>query len=356
MTDVLISSDSHVDEPLELWSERLPRALRERAPRREHRPDGTYMVVEGIRPRRLSGPGEERVSEAEHARRPGGADPAARICDLDEDGIAGEVLYPTIGLFIHNIPDGALQQACARVYNDWLAEVFSQSSKRFAGVGLVSVVDLPAAEAEIERIHGLGLRGAMLPINPPATRPYNSPEYDPVWARAAALGLPISFHVGTGTDPVFERGPGGACINYVMVGLGAQKTMTYLAASGVFERHPDLHCIMVECGAGWLAWTMYMMDEAFSEHARWVHPKLRMKPGDYVRRQGHVTFGNDPAGISNLHLTGPDAILWATDYPHPEGTWPHSRAVVARLFAEVPADARRSIVGGTTARLYRFDA
>ena len=114
--------------------------------------------------------------------------------------------------------------------------------------------------------------------------------------------MPVSFHVGTGANPVTERGPGGAVINYVEVGFGAQRTLAYLAASGVLERFPALHVVMVECGAGWLAWLLERMDEAFEEHEQWVKPKLAEPPSFYVRRQGHVTFGNDAAGVVQPRL------------------------------------------------------
>jgi len=100
----------------------------------------------------------------------------------------------------------------------------------------------------------------------PADQPYNLDKYDPLWAAARAHAMPVSFHVGTGSNPVTERGPGGAVINYVEVGLGAQRTLTYLAASGVLHRFPALHVVMVECGAGWLAWALERMDEAYEEH------------------------------------------------------------------------------------------
>ena len=144
-------------------------------------------------------------------------------------------------------------------------------------------------------------------------------------------------------------------INYVEVGLGAQRNLTYLAASGVLERFPDLHVVMVECGAGWLAWVLERMDEAFEEHSSWVKPKLAAKPSDYVRRQGHVTFGNDGSGVHNRDFTGVEPLLWASDYPHPEGTWPHTRETIGRIFAGVGASDRAAIVGGTAASLYGFE-
>ena len=129
-----------------------------------------------------------------------------------------------------------------------------------------------------------------------------------------------------------------------------------LAASGVLERFPELHVVMVECGAGWLSWLLERMDEAFEEHAQWVNPKLAEPPSSYVRRQGHVTFGNDAAGVVNRSFTGVEALLWASDYPHPEGTWPHTRETLDRIFNDVSATERRTITYETTAALYGLEA
>ena len=354
---MIISADSHVVEPFDLWQRGLPPAMRERAPRIEEQDGRWVFVVEGIPPRKMGGTGGATNGDGdEHAERmrSGGWDPDQRVVDLDEDGVWGEVLYPTIALFGFMIPDQELRQACARVYNDWLGETFAPDP-RFAAAALIPVQDIDFAVSEIERAASLGLRSAMLPISPPDDRRYNDAAYDPIWAAAAAHGFPVSFHVGTGANPVTERGPGGAVINYVEVGLGAPRTLAYLAASGVLERHPELHVVMVECGAGWLAWLMERMDEAFEEHAGWVKPKLAEPPSFYVRRQGHVTFGNDASGVENRAFTGVEPLLWASDYPHPEGTWPHTRETLARIFGHVSDAEREAITGGTTQSLYRFE-
>ena len=357
MTTLVNSADSHVVEPLDLWVQRLPEHLRARAPRIEEVDGGWLFLVEGSPPRRMGPPsdGADRQEKKATGFRAGGSDPDLRAKDLDEDGVWGEVLYPTIALFAFTIPDPELRWATARAYNDWLAETFA-ASKRFAGAALIPVQEPDESVREIERVARLGLRSVMLPMQAPAEGPYNSDRYDPVWAAAKAHGMPVSFHVGTGANPVTERGAGGAVINYVEVGLGAQRTLAYLATSGVLERFPDLHVVMVECGAGWLSWLLERMDEAFEEHEQWVKPKLAERPSFYVRRQGHVTFGNDAAGVVNRDFTGVEPLLWASDYPHPEGTWPHTQETLGRIFATVDPAERHRITYETTARLYGLEA
>ena len=164
----------------------------------------------------------------------------------------------------------------------------------------------------------------------------------------------MSFHVGTGANPVTERGAGGAVINYVEVGLGAQRTLAYLAASGVLERFPELHVVMVECGAGWLSWLLERMDEAFEEHDQWVKPKLAEPPSFYVRRQGHVTFGNDAAGRRQPRLHRRRAAAVGVRLPAPRGhVAAHAGDAWSGSSPPWNRRERRRITCGTTARLVR---
>jgi predicted TIM-barrel fold metal-dependent hydrolase len=124
--------------------------------------------------------------------------------------------------------------------------------------------------------------------------------------------------------------------------------------SGVLERFPRLQFVTVETGSAWLAWIMTSMDEIFEKHRMWATPRLAERPSDYVRRQGHVTFQNDPVGVHNRVFTGVDALLWGSDYPHPEGTWPHSRTAVEAQTQGVPEGEKRKMLGETAARLFGF--
>src|SRR5260370_12691992 len=211
MTANLVNSaDSHVVEPLDLGVQRLPTNLRERAPRIAEVDGEMRLLVEGMGPRRRGGGGntaaEQRDREREESQhfRSGGWDPDQRVVDLDEDGVWGEVLWPTIALFGFMIPDPELRWASGRAYNDWLAETFARQSSRFAGAAMIAVQEIVSAVAEIERVAGLGLRSVMLPMNAPDGQPYNSSAYDPIWAAAQGHGMPVSFHAATAPNPLTE--------------------------------------------------------------------------------------------------------------------------------------------------------
>ena len=365
----LISADNHVTEPAGLWQEHLPAALRDRGPRITVA-DGWYvMAIEGMRDRRLARvePRAARDGADDHDPeradagaqagrvRPGDADATRRLADMASDGVIAEVIYPTVGLFVDMIPDPELQLACAQVYNDWLADTFLHRPDVFVPAALVPVRDIASAAAELGRVAGLGFKTAMIPTSTPDGMAYNQPDYDRLWATAADTGMPLSLHTGTGALPQSERGPGGAVINYAKVGLRSADTLCYFAASGVLARFPALRLVFVETGAGWLAYCCERMDEAYEEHEQWVTPRLDALPSEYVKRQCAVTLGADRAPLLTREITGIEPLLWASDYPHPEGTFPESQAVVARIFAGLDEAEVQAVVCDNAARLYGID-
>ncbi len=283
-----------------------------------------------------------------------GDDVEKRLAALDQDGVHAEVLYPQLAFFCaFEIRNVALQVGVCSIYNDWLSETFVQHP-RFAGVGLLPVLDLTCALAELDRLPGLGMRSAMIPCHSDDL-PYNEPHWEPLWERAADLGVSLAFHVGTGRKQQPAHGAGAAVVNYVVTLASAMETTSYLCASGVLERHPNLRVGMVECGSGWLAWTLDAMDDAYREHAVWVRPKLEALPSEYFRRQGFVTFQRDAVGLANVEHTGARCLLWGSDHPHPEGTFPHSQRVVAEQFAGTPKEIADAVLWRNAAELYGFD-
>ncbi len=353
----LISADNHVFEPVTLWQERLPPTFRARGPRVETRGEWIVMAIEGMPDRKLTrvdGDVGGASGSGGHGPRfgAGASDLGQRLRDMALDGVVAEVIYPTFGLFIDMIPAADLQMACAQVYNDWLAESFLARPDVFIPAAVVPVRDVASATAELARVAELGFKAAMIPTSPPDGLPYNRPEYYALWEIASSAGMPLSLHTGTGALPQFERGPGGAVINYTRVGLLSAETLCYFSASGALERFPRLRLVFVETGAGWFAYCCERMDEAFEEHEQWVKPKLAAPPSHYARTQCYVTLGADRAPLLTREITGVEPLLWASDYPHPEGTFPHSQEVVARIFAGVPEEEMQAIVGGNAGRLY----
>jgi predicted TIM-barrel fold metal-dependent hydrolase len=343
-----ISSDSHVTEPIELYMERVAAAYRDRAPVIRERDGWRTLHIEGLAPRKLM-----RAEELAQAT-VGDWDPEDRIRDQEADGVAAEVIFPTFALqACFASDDPRLQLELCRAYNEWAADVFARSHRLLA-VGLVPMLDIDDGIAEARRLAALGFRALFLPARVEA-RPYNDPAYDRFWGVAEELGLPLTFHPGTGHEPRVARGPGGAVINYL---LGAQldgpMVMLALAAGGALDRFPGLRVVTVETGAAWLAWVMSQADAIYADHEKWAHPKLSLKPSELIRRQCHATFMYDPVAVNNRGTTGVETLMWGNDYPHPEGTWPNSQQVCAEQFTGVPDDEVLAIVGGTAARVFGF--
>jgi predicted TIM-barrel fold metal-dependent hydrolase len=130
--------------------------------------------------------------------------------------------------------------------------------------------------------------------------------------------------------------------------------VTYMISSGALERHPNLNMAVVETGAGWLAWLLHVLDEQVTKKHMWIRPRLALKPSEYFKRQGYVTFSDDPMALRNIEFTGTDCLMWGSDYPHDEGTFPHSREVIDRTFAGLSHADRTKIVHDNAAKLYGF--
>jgi len=374
---MLISADSHVNEPGDLWVERIDKAFRDRAPRVvDNLPDrqpGSYLVLEGIAPIHLTqglGAGKKpedlpqffQQTTYKDARR-GGWDPAERLTDMDLDGVEAEVIYTTLGFRQFWFQDAALQQACFRAYNDWLAEYCAYAPKRLAGLALISLYDIEAAGRELRRCRQMGLKGAMIWASPPEEQPYSDPLYEPFWAAAQDLNMPLSLHAITGMGPESQsRRAMGREIQrldrYLRAATGAdevKRSLTVFIFSGVLERFPGLKLVSAENNVGWLPYVVQAWDRAY-ETSRYMDPSpLKLKPSEYFHRQVYATYIDDPVGVADRHQIGIDNIMWSSDYPHTASTWPHSQDIVARDFKDVPAEEKWKIVRDNVTKLYELD-
>jgi predicted TIM-barrel fold metal-dependent hydrolase len=368
---LVLSSDSHVFEPPDLWTTRIDAAYRDRAPRMR-RVDGVdQLVIEDGRflsgiglisnagarfeaPETISGSGRfEDVHQ-------GGYDPDQHLRDMRLDGIAGEVLYPSQGLFYFKVPDPGLTSAIFRAYNDWLAEFCSADPARLKGIAMVNLDDVAEGVRELERAARLGFAGAMIAEYPLEDRRYDQPEYEPLWAAAEALEMPLSLHTATRRQGKI-RGAGERTLR----DASSRSTKAFYPAlslcdmifSGVFERHPRLTLAIVEFELSWAPHILASMDYTYRErHEEAIHRfKGDMRPSDFFHRNVVLSFQEDAVGIRLRDTIGVDNMMWGSDYPHSESTFPRSRQILAEILAGVPEDEQARIVGGNTARVYRFD-
>jgi predicted TIM-barrel fold metal-dependent hydrolase len=349
-----ISSDSHVDEPHDLWFERMDADMRDQAPRRikTNDDDGGWTLVLDGNQIGWSGLSAEDAAAKEEAR-VAAASPETRIRMMRRDGLNGEIIYPTIGLYIYGIHDPRVGQAACTIYNDWILDRLGGSS-RVKVAAMIPTWSVDQAVAEIERLAGdPSVGGLLLPLV--GTPEWNMPDWEPLWSVIAETGKPAVMHQGSGHDMIFYRGWGSPTANLLTTQSMAPRATALLACSGILERHPRLHVVLVEVNAGWMAWANSTLDEYYQAHSGWAKPKLPELPSHYIRRQIHATFQDDPVAIHNIALTGTDCLLWGNDYPHPESTYPNSDEVLADLFRNVSEDDATAIVGGNAAKLFGFD-
>ena len=369
---LVLSSDSHVFEPPDLWTTRIDAAYRDRAPRMR-RVDGVdQLVIEDGRflsgiglisnagarfeaPETISGSG--RFEDVHR----GGYDPGQHLRDMRLDGVAGEVLYPSQGLFYFKVPDPGLTSAIFRAYNDWLADFCSADPARLKGIAMVNLDDVSEGVRELERAARRGFGGAMIAEYPLEDRRYDHPEYEPFWAAAAALEMPLSLHTATRRQGKI-RGAGERTLR----DASSRSTKAFYPAlsmcdmifSGVFERHPRLTLAIVEFELSWAPHILTSMDYTYRErHEEAIHRfKDGMRPSDFFHRNVVLSFQEDAIGIRLRDAIGVDNMMWGSDYPHSESTFPRSRQILTEILAGVPEDEQARIVGGNTARVYRFDA
>jgi predicted TIM-barrel fold metal-dependent hydrolase len=373
----VLSADSHMVEPADLWVDRLDRRFKERAPRAVTKPDqpGAFFVAEGLQSFPIAGlaaigrDGEEyarHMSTGYEAVRPSEWDPVERIKDQEIDGVEAEVLYTSLGMPLFGLKDSELQRACFRVYNDWLAEFCSHDPQRLIGIPLISLENVELAVAELERCRKRNLRGAMIRGSAPEDLPYSSAIYDPFWQTASDLQMPLSLHIVTGgaKSQVWQivghiaksekDTPGISQIGrYQFYLADIQVTLYTLVVSGVLERFPRLKIVSAENDTGWIPHFMYRLDHGYKKY--WANAKIRkleMAPSDYIRRQVYATFQDDPIGPATWSFFGEDNYMWASDFPHGDCTWPNSRKVIASDFAGAPEAVTGKIVFDNAVKLY----
>jgi predicted TIM-barrel fold metal-dependent hydrolase len=369
--ELIISSDSHVFEPPDLWTERIDTTFRARAPRIQRVGDVDHLVVEDQQT--IAGIGlisnagarfdaPETISD--HGRfedvHTGGYDPQQHLEDMQIDGVAGEILYPSQGLFYYKVADSQLMSAIFRTYNDWLAEFCQTDPDRLKGIAMINLDDVQDGIQELQRTARMGFAGAMITEYPPEDRRYDRPEYEPFWAAAQDLDMPLSLHTATR-----RQGLNSGMTQRTLHDASRRATKVFLPATsmcdmifaGVFERYPNLKLAIVEFELAWVPHLLQTMDYTYRErHEEALYRfKGELLPSDFFHRNVFLSFQEDAVGIRLRDLIGVENIMWGSDYPHSESTFPRSREILDRILYGVPADERAKIVGENTARLYHFD-
>lgn len=357
----LISGDSHVNEPPDLWTSRVAKEFVDRAPRIEAFELGDAWVLEGVSdpinfgmnacaglaPEEMTG--WKRFDEI----RRGGHDPAARLEEMDEDGVDAEVVYPTprLSQAVFANHDADFHHALVSAYNDWLSDYVGHAPARFAGNAMLPNRGVDGALAEIKRVQDRpGVRGFVMGCYPNGTLDV-TPEDDAVFGYLADAGIPLSIHVSLGqTMPSAHKS--------ALPGYGrffdAPNRIVQLIFAGVFDRFPALNLVVAEVDCGWVPYYKEQIDNNYQRLLATSDFIIKELPSVYVERNTHFTFLTDPFGIRSRYDVGVDNMLWSSDYPHISADWPYSWRTIQAEMSGVPHEEREKMLAGNAIRLYGF--
>ena len=374
--DRIISSDSHVTEPENLWWDALGHKYGDRTPRpiHEHKGFKGNFYYRGPHRGGVSRLGIDLNPETEkaaiEARELGlenaGIDPAVRVDFQKRAGVEAEVMNTTriLGM-MHGSPDLEVMQACAEVFNDWEAEFISYDPKRLIGTSFIPMHDVDWAVKELEKTVKRSLKSPLVKCVPQeGTPPYRNRIYDRFWATAQDLGAPITLHAATGKDIdalayAWCETPKEHAENareWVELFNEVQVTLANdFIFGGILDRFPDLKVICSEFEMSWIPGFMARLDQIVDVGPRWDLPKLKMKASDYMRTRVWHGFIDDTMASHSIPLVGTDRVLWGSDFPHLRSIGLEAQDAVAELLKDFSRDDQEKIAGGNLAKVFNLD-
>ena len=379
----IVDADQHVDPPHTFWQEYLPAHLRELAPTIEEGDEHDWVVFEGTkRPLNLLSflAGKEEINfkqKGKLADLRSAMSAGKRLSDMDDDGIDCAVLFGGGPLPTRN---SELLIESYRAYNRWLADFCAEAPDRFRGVAYLPMRDVEESIGMLREIAKLGFRSINIPAYPQAadgvktsagiknmsdsqvsaltgdpssSRAYWHKEFEPLWAEVSDLDITCTMHLGGRITRFGENDYFLA--DHLMSKLAMAEPVCVAIYGGLFERFPKLRWAMIESGVGWMAFAAQYMDHSWGKHRHWVGNKNPYPPSHYMDQNVWGSFLRDRIGVEMRHMPGGKNIMWSSDFPHSETTYPHSRDYIAQEFEGVPDADMREIVGGIAGRLFQFD-
>ena len=360
----VMSADSHALEPGDLWQRYMSNKFKDRAPHITHEfqgQTGDFLTAPPLRPFNVTSLGSAGIPPAEQPKfalggysvcRSGGWDPAERIKDMDMDGVEVEIFYTGLGMMLHGHPDEEFQQDALRAYNEWAHDYASYDPRRLLPVASISMTDVEESITELTRCKKAGFVGIFISNDPDKQHRYDNPKWEPFWSACEEMDMPINIHILTNQGA--RMGAEGNLLTwYMQLPIHATSCILDMITAGVFERHPKLKLVSVENDIGWLAHHLKRLEHASNRFSA-RFPEMKMNAADYWRRHVYATFQDDVPGVMTRHLIGIDNLMWGSDYPHFDSTFPNSRQEIAKNFAGVPESEMEKILGGNMRKLYNL--
>jgi predicted TIM-barrel fold metal-dependent hydrolase len=353
----VISADGHWEISEDVFFDRFPKNLRDRAPR--------VWFDESYKAYNIGSPDAAKaIPLGEMAREMLETHYTRGIYDIDErlehmlaDGVSKEIVFPQVILMYFNGPDLDVREEVFRIYNEHMAEKGARIPNRFYGVGVCSNWWDPNRMATaVQQIKDLGLKTYMLPNNPGKNLQgkelnYSGEDMEPLWDAAEKAGLPVCFHVAE-TFNVEGRGVFGG---FLLNTFGAfRKTVGQLIFGGVFDRHPNLKIVFAEGGISWVPPMLQDAEAIYDSYLSAIRPAIKHRPTYYWRNNCYATFQNDNLGLKQLNYIGEDRVMWAGDYPHPEGSHGYSHSSIKAVLELTSEAVARKILGDTARKVFNL--
>jgi predicted TIM-barrel fold metal-dependent hydrolase len=356
----IVDTDAHQIEPPEIWREYIEPAFRDRALRTEN----GRLVVEGEtltseKKYPLTSPEFMKATERQMERFKGsfeaGFDAATRIGDMDEQGVDIQILYPTFGAHVlgREFRDPELLAASCAAYNDWSAEYCDAAPERLRWAAMLPLQAPQLAIEEARRAHARGCVGFYVRPGPVADRNLYHRDYEPLWAELEVLDRAVCLHdSGSPRIPSYgdrmDTHTSGHIISHPFEAMVAMMSLIWF---GVVERYPRLRFVHVEADAGWLPFWIQRMQQHWDYSGNAEHPDLRRPPMEYFAESFFVaTRGDEMTLPSVVELLGDENLLFNTDYPHPDGTWP--KGIQCLLDQPISVESRRRIFADNAVRVF----
>lgn len=376
----VIAADQHVNPLPAMWEDYLPQRARHLAPKLERGDEFDYVVFEGTR-KKVSLLGatagrdgkQFKVSGKLSDARTGGWMAPTRIADMDADGIDVAVLFgggplgtASLDLYLDSFT------ACTR----WLADFCSHDPKRLISVGYIPMFDVDLSISLVREAHAMGMKAINIPAFPQnpeslsrvgrkgaqtvaltgdqmGSRQYRDPEFDPFWAICTELDMAVTFHLGA-RGARFDE-PENFLSDLSVGKVVMIEPIAIMIYGGVFDRHPTLRLGAIESGSGWLPWAAEYMDRTWQMQRHWAKNNTKEKPSFYFDRNIYMSFIDDKISIKLRDMPGGKNIMWTSDYPHSEMTFPHSQVAIVEHFKDVSTTDRDWIVAGCAREFYALD-
>ncbi|MCW2719169.1 amidohydrolase family protein [Pseudonocardia sp.] len=377
----IVSVDDHLVEHPRVWQERVPERYRDAAPRivevdGKHvwHYDGKAFPTIGLNAVAGKDPKDWGMDPVRYEDMiPGCYDPAARVKDMDLDGVQAALCFPSFPGFgggtFFRAQDKDLALHCVRAWNDfYIDEWCATAPERFIPMGILPVWDIDLSVKEAERIAAKGARTISFPDSPvPLGLPsFHSRHWDPLWQVCSDTGMPASLHFGSGSfvpgfsfsgkapglDMVTENVP--FAVPIVLFSSNLMWSTVDLLFSGALQRFPDLQISLAEGGIGWIPYILERADYTWERHRYYQDIDFDAKPSDLFRKHFWGCFIDDEHGLTNRHTIGVDRITMEIDYPHSDSNWPNSRKRAHEALADVPDDEVEMIVETNARRMLHF--